>query len=138
MMGRNTAKSRNQTARITTTLDGSLKRLLDIECEGRGITRSEAVEEAISEWVARRTGEDVEDTQGVGAMFGELAEITRRQGSNTRAMLSRNRYALEMILELMMEWQPSATREGLRRRAHAIIEAERVSDRARRREEPQG
>lgn len=138
IMGRNTAKPRNQTARITTTLDSALKRLLDIECEGRGITRSEAVEEAISEWVARRTVEDLEDTQGVGAMFGELAEITRKQGSNTRAMLSRNRYALEMILELLMEFRPGTSRDELRGRAHAIIEAERERDRARRRQEPGG
>ena len=133
-MGRNTAKQRNQTARITTTLDSSLKRLLDVQIEERGITRSEAVEEAIAEWVERRTGEDLEDVQGVGAMFDQVSELTRKQGSSTRAMLSRNRYALEMVLELLMDFQPNATRDDLRRRAHAVIEAERERDRARRRD----
>ena len=131
-MGRNTAKARNQTARITTTLDSSLKRLLDTQIEERGITRSEAVEEAVAEWVERRTGEDLEDVQGVGAMFDQVSDLTRQQGSSTRAMLSRNRYALEMILELLMDFQPSASREDLRRRAHAVIEAEREKDRRRR------
>lgn len=137
-MGRNTAKPRNQTMRITTTLGSDLKRLLDIECEGRGITRSEAVEEAVSEWVARRVEEDAEAVEGNAARFDLLAELVRKQGSNTRAMLSRQRYAMEMVLELLMEFRPGTSRDDLRRRAHAIIEAERERDRARRRQEPQG
>jgi predicted transcriptional regulator len=137
-MGRNTAKTRNQTARITTTLDSSLKRLLDVECEGRGLTRSEAVEEAISEWVARRVWEDAEDSQGVAGRLDELADLVRRQGNNTRSMLHRNRYVVEMILELLMEFRPGTSREDLRRKAHAVIEAERERDRSRRRREPEG
>ena len=137
-MGRNTAKPRNQTSRITTTLDSSLQRLLDIECEGRGITRSEAVEEAISEWVSRRMDEDAEAVQGLGQRFDELAELVRRQGSNTRAMLSRERYAVEMVLELLMEFRPGSSREDLRRKAHAVIEAERERDKRRRRDEAEG
>ncbi len=68
-MGRTT----NPKARITTTVDAHVLRLLDAQLEGRGVSRSEAVAEAIGEWVRRKVAEDRERVDGLGERVEEAS-----------------------------------------------------------------
>lgn len=119
--------------RITVTVDPALKRLLDTQATERGMSRSEAVGEAVAEWVKRRVEEDVEVVEGFGVRFDLVNDLVRSQGSNTRGMLQKQRYVLEMVLELLLTVSPDASREELRSKAHAVIRAERDREQSRRR-----
>jgi hypothetical protein len=103
-------------ARITVAIDPVLARALDGQAKSRGVTRSAAVEEAVSEWLRSR----IEETYGV---------LERSRG-NGRAR-SRGSEAAEaavaagMVLEALRHQFPAmreVTDEELRRRALASRE----------------
>jgi hypothetical protein len=106
-------------SRITVAIDPMLARALDGQAKSGGMTRSAAVEEAISEWLRRR----IEETYGV----------LERSGDNGRARTGRNEaaeaaVAAGMVLEALRHQFPAmrdVTDEELRRRAIAAQQKER-------------
>lgn len=112
-MGRNTPKPGMQAIRITTTVPAELKRLLDSAIEGRGITRSQAVSQAIAEYVRRLVEEDTERAFKLGSRIDGQAD--RIAGMTSEAQLR-----ADMVLEALRYQFPAL--EGisngeLRRRA---------------------
>jgi metal-responsive CopG/Arc/MetJ family transcriptional regulator len=70
------AKTRRNGAveRITVTIPPELKRLLDSAAGGRGMSRSEAAQAAIHEWVRRAQEGDLERAFGLTAVIREEAD----------------------------------------------------------------
>ncbi len=66
-------RTTNPKARITTTVDAHVLRLLDGQLEGRGVSRSEAVAEAMEDWVSRKVAEDRERVDGLGEKVKEAS-----------------------------------------------------------------
>jgi hypothetical protein len=105
-------------ARITVAIDPILARALDGQAKSGGVTRSAAVEEAVSEWLRAR----IEETYGV----------LERSGGNGRARPGRSeaaeaRIALGMVLEALRHQFPAmrdVPDKELRRRALASQEKE--------------
>ncbi len=105
-------------ARITVAIDPVLARALDGQAKSGGVTRSAAVEEAVSEWLRRR----IEETYG----------FLERGGRNGRARSGRSeaaeaRIAAQMVLEALRHQFPAmrdVTDQELRRRALASQEKE--------------
>ncbi len=98
-------------------MEPDLVRILDAQRAGRGLTRSEAVAQAVEEWVRARMSEDRERVQGVAAKID-------RQADRLAAMVQEARIASEMMLTLYRQVSPAARevpREELRRRAVASI-----------------
>jgi hypothetical protein len=103
-------------ARITVAIDPMLARALDGQAKSRGVTRSAAVEEAISEWLRSR----IEETYGVL----ERSKENGRSGSG-RSEAAEARIAAGMVLEALRHQFPAmreVTDEELRRRALASQE----------------
>jgi 50S ribosomal subunit-associated GTPase HflX len=109
--------SRGRTkTRITVAIDPVLARALDGQAKSGGMTRSAAVEEAISEWLRNR----IEETYG----------LLERGGGNGRAGPGRSeaaeaRIIAGMVLEALRHQFPAmreVTDEELRRRAIASQE----------------
>jgi len=110
----NTRKSKHS-GRATIYLSNEMKGLLDSVAARRGMTRSEAAIEAISEWVRRQEEEDFERAYGISR------EI-REQSDRLAAMVAETRLATDIVLENIREVSSSANRtdyEELRRRALA-------------------
>ena len=101
-------------ARITVAIDPILARALDGQAASKGMTRSAAVEEAVSEWLRSR----IEETYGV---------LERSGGNNGRARSGRSdaaeaAVAAGMVLEAFRHQFPAmrdVTDEELRHRAVA-------------------
>ena len=104
-------------ARITVAIDPVLARALDGQAKSRDMTRSAAVEEAVSEWLRRR----IEETYGALERGGENNEIAGPGLSEaTEAAV-----AAGMVLEAFRHQFPAmreVTEEELRRRAIAAQE----------------
>jgi hypothetical protein len=104
-------------ARVTVAIDPVLARALDSQTRARGLTRSAAVEEAISEWLRSR----IEETYGVLERGGENNGRARSGLSEaTEAAV-----AAGMVLEALRHQFPAmrdVTDEELRRRALASQE----------------
>jgi len=104
-------------ARITVAIDPVLARALDGQAKSSGVTRSAAVEEAVSEWLRRR----IEETYGALERGGENNERVRSGLSEaTEAAV-----AAGMVLEALRHQFPAmrdVTDEELRRRALASQE----------------
>jgi predicted transcriptional regulator len=103
-------------SRITVAIDPALARALDGQARDRGVTRSAAVEEAISEWLRRR----IEETYGVL----ERSKENGRAGSG-RSEAADAAIVAEMVLEALRHQFPAmreVTDEELRRRALAARE----------------
>jgi hypothetical protein len=101
-------------ARITVAIDPVLAQALDGQAKSGGVTRSAAVEEAISEWLRHRIAE----TYGVLDRGGENNGRARSGLSEA----SEARIAAEMVLEALRYQFPAmrdVTDEELRRRALA-------------------
>jgi len=99
-------------ARITVAIDPVLARALDGQAKSGGMTRSAAVEEAISEWLRGR----MEETYGALDRFGGNAR------SPGRSEAAEARIAAEMVLEAFRHQFPAmrdVTDEELSRRAIA-------------------
>ena len=99
-------------SRITVAIDPVLARALDGQAKSGGITRSAAVEEAISEWLRSR----IEETYGALDRFGGDGMSLRR---------SEAAVAARMVLEALRHQFPAmreVTDEELRRRALAARE----------------
>jgi hypothetical protein len=104
-------------ARITVTLDPALARTLDEQLRWRGMTRSEAVEQAVSEWVRRRVEEDRELVDGFRARVEAQGERAARGAHEARI-------AAQMVLEALHYQFPSLSNVGdaeFRRRAVAAL-----------------
>lgn len=99
-------RTTNPKARITTTVDAHVLRLLDAQLEGRGVSRSEAVAEAMEEWVRRKVAEDRERVDGLGEKVEEAT-------LEARMVLEALRYQFPPINEL--------TDLELKRRARASL-----------------
>lgn len=112
--------------RITITLTPELKRLLDSAASGRGLSRSEAAQAAITQWVRQSQEEDLD------RVYGFRAEI-KSQADRLARLEGKNREVIQMAVELLLSQQPNADRESVRRGAQAVIQAER--DRGRNRNE---
>jgi ribbon-helix-helix CopG family protein len=104
-------------ARITVAIDPILARALDGQAKGRGVTRSAAVEEAVSEWLRSR----IEETYGVLERSGETNGRARSRLSEAAEAA----VAAGMVLEALRHQFPAmrdVTDEELRRRALASQE----------------
>jgi hypothetical protein len=109
---------RRTKARITVAIDPILARALDGQAASKGMTRSAAVEEAVSEWLRSR----IEKTYA----------ILERGGENGRARSGRSeaaeaRIVARMVLEALRHQFPAmrdVTDQELRRRALASQEKE--------------
>ncbi len=116
--GREDARGRTK-ARITVAIDPVLARELDGQARARGLTRSAAVEEAISEWLRSR----IEETYGALDGLGENG----RARSSGRSEAAEARIASGMVLEALRHQFPAMREVGdeeLRRRAIASQEKE--------------
>ena len=103
-------------SRITVAIDPALARALDGQARSGGVTRSAAVEEAVSEWLRRR----IEETYG-------LLERSKENGSAGpgRNDAAEARIIAGMVLEALRHQFPAmrdVTDEELRRRAIASQE----------------
>jgi hypothetical protein len=106
-------------ARITVAIDPVLARALDGQAASAGVTRSAAVEEAISEWLQRR----IEETY-------RILERSRedRRARSGRSEAAEARIAAGMVLEALRHQFPAmrdVTDQELRRWALASQEKER-------------
>ena len=104
--------------RITTTISPDLLRTLDAQLAGRGMTRSEAVAQAVEEWVALRVAEDRERVERAGAKIDFQADRLAR-------LIREARISSEMMLVLFSSVSPPAknvSREELRGKAITNIE----------------
>jgi hypothetical protein len=104
---------RRTKARITVAIDPVLARALDGQVKSRGVTRSAAVEEAISEWLRSR----IEETYGLLERSKENGRA--RPGLSEAAEAA---VAAGMVLEALRHQFPAmqeVTDEELRRRAIA-------------------
>jgi hypothetical protein len=102
-------------SRITVAIDPVLARALDGQAKSGGITRSAAVEVAISEWLRSR----IEETYGALDRFGGNGISLRRSEAAEAAVAAR------MVLEALRHQFPAmreVTDEELRRRAIAAQE----------------
>ena len=102
-------------SRITVAIDPVLARALDSQAKGRGVTRSAAVEEAISEWLRSC----IEETYGV--LERERGGENGRAGPG-RSEAAEARIIAGMVLEALRHQFPAmreVTDEELRRRALA-------------------
>ena len=103
-------------ARFTVAIDPVLARALDGQAASAGVTRSAAVEEAVSEWLRSRIEETYRNLE--------------RRGENERARSGRGEaaeaaVAAGMVLEALRHQFPAmrdVTDEALRRRAIASQE----------------
>jgi predicted transcriptional regulator len=105
---------RRTKARFTVAIDPVLARALDGQAASAGVTRSAAVEEAISEWLRRRIAETYE-------VLERGAENNGRARSGL-SEASEARIAAGMVLEGLRHQFPAmrdVTDEELRRRAIA-------------------
>jgi hypothetical protein len=105
-------------SRITVAIDPVLARALDGQARSGGITRSAAVEEAISEWLRRR----IEETYGLLERSGGNGRSPGRSEAAEAAV------AAGMVLEALRHQFPAmreVTDEELRRRAIAAQEKRR-------------
>jgi len=103
-------------ARITVAIDPVLARALDGQAKSGGVTRSAAVEEAISEWLQRR----IEETYRILERRGEYERARSGRGEAAEAAV-----AAGMVLEALRHQFPAmrdVTDEALRRRAIASQE----------------
>lgn len=94
--------------RITVAVEPALVRALDGQAKSRGLTRSAAVEEALSEWLRRRMEEDSET----------LDRLDGRNGTTKRGGADEAEIAARMVLEAMRYQFPAMreiTDEDLRR-----------------------
>lgn len=110
--------------RITVTLTPELKRLLDSAASSRGLSRSEAAQAALTQWVSRSQEEDLE------RVYGLRSEI-KAQADRLAALEGKNREVIQMAVELLLSQQPNADRESVRRGAQAVIQSERDRKRQR-------
>jgi predicted transcriptional regulator len=103
-------------SRITVAIDPVLARALDGQAKSGGLTRSAAVEEAVSEWLRRR----IEETYGVLERSSESERV--RSGPSEAAEAA---VAAGMVLEALRHQFPAmrdVTDEELMRRALASQE----------------
>lgn len=117
-MGKSRKNARDE--RVTVTIDGALKRLLDERAHDLGISRSEATEQALSEWVRRGVESDIESNYGYGA---QMESHTDRLAS----MIYESQIRGEMVIEaLRYQFAPinELSNEELRRRARARRKSE--------------
>ena len=103
-------------ARITVAIDPVLARALDGQAKSGGITRSAAVEEAVSEWLRNRIEDD----------YGALDRLEGNVSSSLgRGEAAEAAVAAGMVLEALRHQFPAmrdVTDEELRRRAIASQE----------------
>ena len=103
-------------SRITVAIDPALARGLDGQARSRGVTRSAAVEEAISEWLRSR----IEETYGALEWLEGNGRSSLGRGEAAEAAV-----AAGMVLEALRHQFPAmrdVTDEELRRRALASQE----------------
>jgi ribbon-helix-helix CopG family protein len=105
-------------ARITVAIDPILARALDGQAASKGMTRSAAVEEAVSEWLRSR----IEETYAILEGGGENGRAGRGRSEAAEAAV-----AAGMVLEAFRHQFPAmrdVTDEELRRRALATQQKE--------------
>lgn len=110
--------------RVTVSLDASVARQLDEQRRGMDLNRSEAVEEAIAEWVRRGVEQDRERVDGLGAKVEAQADRVDR----VARQVSEARIASGMVLEALRHQFRALEEVGddeLRRRAVAALSRRR-------------
>lgn len=110
--------------RVTVSLDASVARQLDEQRKGRDLNRSEAVEEAIAEWVRRGVEQDRERVDGLGARVEAQADRVDRVARQA----GEARIASGMVLEALRHQFRALEEVGddeLRRRAMAALSRRR-------------
>lgn len=103
--------------RITVSIEASTARMLDDQLRGRGLNRSEAVEEAILGWVGRRVEADQARATGLSEKLDDQA----------RLLQSATRLAAGTILEALCYQFPALnglSEKELRRRAEERLRRE--------------
>lgn len=108
---------RSRKIRVTVSIPEEIRRELDRQAEAAGMNRSEAVEEAVTEWVVRRVEEDQERIGGLSRRLEEhrreLEERIELTGQEIAEML---RYQFRALAELSGDELERRAREALRRR----------------------
>lgn len=112
-MGKNTAEPGKRMVRITTTIPAEMKRLLDGAIEARGLTRSEAVAQAVAEYVRRLVEEDTERAFLLGSKID-------RRADEVKGMTREAQTRADMVLEALRYQFPNlgnVSNDELKRRA---------------------
>lgn len=123
-------KGRYKSEPVHITLPGDLYGDLEVRRQSEGKNRSEIIAEALRAYLAEADAEDLERRENIGEKFGEVQEAIKRQADRLATLEVRNRYAVEMVYELLDEISRSSQdREEMRRRAAASIQRERGRER---------
>jgi hypothetical protein len=106
----------NPKTRITISLDATTARVLDDQRRGRGMNRSEAVEEAILEWVRSRVEGDLGRITGLVEKLDDQTRLLERATRlSTKTILEALRYQFPALNGLSDEELVRRTEERLRR-----------------------
>lgn len=107
--------------RITVTISPELKRLLDSAAEGRGMSRSEAAQEAIVDWVRWAQEGDLERVYG-------LSTLIRKKSQRVAGLAAEARNSADAVYEALRMASPKVQDipyEELQRRARNRRRSER-------------
>jgi urease gamma subunit len=105
--------------RVTVSLPAAVARQLDEQRRGLDLNRSEAVEEAVAEWVRRRIETDQDRITGFGDRMDQQTHVLERA----------TRMAAEIVLEALRHQFPHLQEFGsdeLSRRAAARLRREEL------------
>lgn len=119
-------RSRYKSEPVHITLPGDLYADLEVRRQSEGKNRSEMIVEALRGYFAEKDAEDLDRRENIGEKFEDVQEAIKRQADRLATLEVRNRYAVEMVYELLDEIsRGSHDREEMRRRAAAAIQRER-------------
>lgn len=119
-------RGRYKSEPVHITLPGDLYADLEMRRESEGKNRSEIIAEALRGYLAEADAEDLERRENIGEKFEDVQEAIKKQADRLATLEVRNRYAVEMVYELLDEIsRGSQDREEMRRRAAAAIQRER-------------
>lgn len=125
-------RGRYKSEPVHITLAGDLYADLEVRRHSEGKNRSEIIAEALRAYLAEKDAEDLDRRERVGDKFEDVQEAIKKQADRLATLEVRNRYAVEMVYELLDEISRSSQdREEMRRRAAAAIQRERSQERQR-------
>lgn len=129
-------RGRYKSEPVHITLPGDLYADLEVRRQFEEKNRSEIIAEALRSYLAEKDAEDLDRRERIGDKFEDMQEAIKKQADRLATLEVRNRYAVEMVYELLDEISRSSQdREEMRRRAAAAIQRERSQERQRREQE---
>jgi hypothetical protein len=119
-------RGRYRSVPLHITLPGDLHAALESRRHSEGLNRSEAIAEALRLWMSVKDSEELDRRERISERFEDVLEMVKRQADRLATLEVRNRYAIEMVYELLNEVTRSGnSREEMRRRAAGAIDRER-------------